>query len=176
VASLATYTRISGVSYKIAISDLLTNTSDADGDARTVTAVGSSTNGATITLSGPWINYVRPPASNANSNAADYFSYTISDGYTGGTASGMIRMAVTVTNVGSPSANLIALAAASNGIAVNFVGIPGFTHRVQRMTTVNGTNTGWSDLGTSTVNGAGKGAFTDTSPPPGQAYYRTAWP
>ena len=102
VASLATYTRSSGLSWKILITSLLTNsTSDADGDARTLTAVGSSTNGATITKSGTWIFYVPPPASNVNSNATDYFSYTISDGFAGGTNSGMIRMAVTDPSIGS---------------------------------------------------------------------------
>jgi autotransporter-associated beta strand protein len=176
VASLATYTRSSGLSWKILISSLLSNsTSDADGDARTLTAVGSSTNGATITKSGTWIFYVPPPASNVNSNATDYFSYTISDGFAGGTNSGMIRMAVTDPSIGAPSANLIVLTTVTNGIAVSFVGIPGYAHHVQRTTTLNGTNTAWSDLGICTVNAAGKGVFTDTSPP-SPAYYRTSWP
>jgi hypothetical protein len=176
VTSLATYTRSFGLSYKILISSLLTNsTSDADGDARMLTAVGSSTNGATITKSGAWILYLPPPASNVNSNATDYFSYTVSDGFSGGTASGMISMAVTVTNVSVPAANLMGVAATTNGITVSFVGIPGYTHHIQRMTTVSGTNTAWSDLGTSTVNSAGKGTFTDSSPP-SPAYYRTVWP
>jgi hypothetical protein len=176
VASLATYTRSSGLSYKILISSLLTNsTSDSDGDARTLTAVGSSTDGATITKSGAWIFYVPPPASNVNSNATDYFSYTISDGFTGGTASGMISMAVTSTNVSTPSANLMGVTAGTNGITVSFVGIPGYSHHIQRMTTVSGTNTAWTNVGACKVNGAGKGTFTDSSPP-SPAYYRTSWP
>ena len=177
VASLATYTRNSGFSYKILISGLLANsTSDADSDARTLASVGSSTNGATITTNGTWIFYVPPPASNINSNATDYFSYTISDGFAGGTTNGLIRIAVTDSNVGPPSSNLIVATVVSNGMLITFVGIPNYAYRVQRTTTLAGESTGWTDLGTSTVNAGGNGAFTDTSPPSGQAYYRTTWP
>jgi hypothetical protein len=177
VASLATYTRNSGFSYKILISGLLANsTSDADSDARTLASVGSSTNGATITTNGTWIFYVPPPASNVNSNATDYFSYTISDGFAGGTTNGLIRIAVTDSNVGPPSSNLIVATVVSNGMLITFVGIPNYAYRVQRTTTLAGESTGWTDLGTCTVNAGGNGAFTDTSPPSGQAYYRTTWP
>ena len=176
-ANLATYMRNSGLSYKIRISDLITNyTSDADGDARTLAAVGSSTNSATITTNSTWIFYVPPPASNVNSNATDYFSYTISDGFAGGTVSGMIRMAVINPTNGPPSGNLIVATVVTNGVAITFVGIPNYVYHVQRTTLLAGTNTAWWDLGTCTVNAAGNGAFTDTSPPSGQAYYRTSWP
>ena len=123
VASLAIYTRNAGISAKIRISDLLTNTTDADGDVRRLLAVGSSTNGATITTNGSFVFYVPPPASNVNSNATDYFSYTISDGFTGGLAINNIRMAVTDSTIGPPSSNLIAATTVTNGVLITFVGI-----------------------------------------------------
>ena len=175
VASLATYARNAGISAKIRISDLLTNTTDADGDVRRLLAVGSSTNGATITTNGSFVFYVPPPASNVNSNATDYFSYTISDGFTGGLATNNIRMAVTDSTIGPPSSNLITATAVTNGVLITFVGIPNYIYHVQRTTTLNGDSTGWTNLGTSTVDTAGNGAFTDTSPP-SPAYYRTVWP
>jgi hypothetical protein len=175
VASLATYTRSAGISAKIRISNLLTNTSDADGDVRTLVAVGSSTNGATITTNGSFIFYVPPPSSNVNSNATDYFSYTISDGFTGGLATNNISMAVTDSTIGPPSSNLITATTVTNGVLITFVGIPGYVYHVQRTTTLNGDSTGWTNLGTFTVGTDGNGAFTDTSPP-SPAYYRTVWP
>ena len=128
VASLATYTRNSGSSLKILISDLIANyTSDADGDARALAAVGSSTNSATITTNSTWIFYLPPPASNVNSNATDYFSYTISDGFAGGTAGGMIRVVVTNPNVGPPSSNMLVATPVGGTIQITFAGIPPIT-------------------------------------------------
>jgi len=174
VANLAIYTRDTNISLKILISSLITNsTSDADGDTRTLTAVGSGTNGAAITMSSKYVFYL-PSGSNANSNTTDHFSYTIGDGYT--TTTGTIRVSLNNGNIGPQSANLITVTTVENGKQITFVGIPGYTYRVQRTTTPNGNNTVWSDLGTCAVDGAGNGAYTDTSPPLGGAYYRTSWP
>jgi hypothetical protein len=174
VANLAIYARDTNISLKILISGLIANsTSDADGDTRTLTAVGSGTNGATITVSSKYIYYL-PSTGSPNRNTTDYFNYTISDGYT--TAAGTIHVAINGENVGPPSANLVTVTPVANGIRVGFKGLPGYTYRVQRATTFNGNSTAWSDVGNCAVDGAGNAAFTDTNPPPGQAYYRTSCP
>ena len=63
----------------------------------------------------------------------------------------------------------------------SFIGAPDVTYRLQRAASVTGT---WSDLATNTVpafrlRGATAGGLIEnheTSPPPGQAFYRTLQP
>jgi hypothetical protein len=176
VANLATYTRSASLVFKIRIYHVLTNsTSDADGDARTLLSVSSGTNGATITTNATYIFY-SPSSSNPSSNTTDHLSYVITDGFTGGTATNQIRLNVEDPNIGSQSANMTGIAVVGITIQVTFVGIPGYTYRVQRTVTPNGVNTVWGDLGTATASALGAGVFVDANPPAGQAYYRSVWP
>jgi hypothetical protein len=176
VANLATYTRSPDLSLKIPITNLMASfTTDADGDARSLTSVGSGTNGATVTVSGGRIYYL-PSTTNPYRNTTDHLDYAIADGFLGGTATSKIRITVGDVSGGSQSANLLGLTSGTNGITVTFAGIPTYTYHVQRTTFLNGASTVWVDLGTATVASDGKATFTDTNPPGGQAYYRTAWP
>jgi hypothetical protein len=175
VANLAIYTRDTNSSCKILIAGLIANyTSDADGDARTLTAIGpTSTQGATITKDSTWIYY---SPSSPDPNTTDDFTYTISDGLPGGTVSSTIRISLNHPKPAPPPANLVIAASDGRNVTIAIVGISNYVYTVQRTTTLNGGDGGWSDLGTCTVDPEGNGAFTDNNPPPGQAYYRTRWP
>lgn len=56
---------------------------------------------------------------------------------------------------------------------VQFAGNPAFTYRVLRATTLTGP---WTELGTATPLENGVGTYTDTAPPPSQAFYRVVTP
>jgi hypothetical protein len=71
---------------------VLGNDSDIDGDALTVSVVGTATNGS-VTTDGSTVTYT--PA--ANFNGGDSFTYDISDG-NGGTATAMVTITVTSVN------------------------------------------------------------------------------
>ena len=70
------------------------------------------------------------------------------------------------------SANMLPPSTApGSGITVNFVGTPAVTYTVQRAPALAGP---WATVGTVTVGQTGIGAYKDSSPLAGQAFYRTA--
>jgi cysteine-rich repeat protein len=71
---------------------VLGNDTDADGDALSVSAVGTAANG-TVVLAGGILTYTP----NANFNGSDAFNYTVSDGQ-GGTDIGAVTITVTAVN------------------------------------------------------------------------------
>ena len=171
VATSPTFTRQPGVSLKLLISALGT---DTDGDTLSVTALGSGSQGATISHNSTYVFYL--PASGNDNN--DGFTYTISDGY-GGTASGTVAVNVIGNQPGGASGSI----SVSNGVAtVKMFGIPGFQYDVQRSL---GLST-WTTLLTAPplnpvppfTASTNDGSFTftdnysDLGSPPSSAYYR----
>ena len=148
----------------IAIEKLLVNDSDPDGDALTLTSVSAtSTNGGTVTRSSTEVLYT--PV--ANFVGTDLFTYTVSDGR-GGTATASVI--VHVLSMNDPSLNRIGgLTMTANGVKLQFAGIPGFGHTVERSTNL----TNWAPIGTFTVPDTGIAEYEDTHPPVGAAFYRT---
>ena len=61
----------------------------------------------------------------------------------------------------------------SGGLFVSYTGAPDVTYRLQRAASLTGP---WSDLATNTTPATGLIEFHETSPPFGQAFYRTAQP
>jgi len=61
----------------------------------------------------------------------------------------------------------------SGGLFIRFTGAPDVTYRLQRAVSVTGT---WFDLATNTAPAPGLIEHHETSPPPGQAFYRTQQP
>jgi hypothetical protein len=53
---------------------------------------------------------------------------------------------------------------------IRFTGAPDVTYRLQRAASVTGT---WTNLATNTAPASGHIEYHDTSPLPGQAFYRT---
>jgi autotransporter-associated beta strand protein len=164
VAADATYCRNTGVyAWHIAISDLLTNVTDVDGDTFTLVAVGASTNGIILTTNATSIGYY-----NTNS-VADQFSYTVSDGH-GGTATGTISLTVNPLVTGQDAT----VSTSGNAVQLVFHGIPGYSYVVQRSTNLISS---WVDISTNAAAGNGVISLTDTfddlgSNAPASAYYR----
>ena len=140
---------------------VLSNDSDVDGDARTITSAANGMKGVVvITGSGTGLTY-KP---NANANGTDTFTYTISDGH-GGSATGTVT--VTITPVNDPpnavndagltvpeSAGATALAVTSNDTDVDHDTL-----------TITGKTDGAH--GTVAITGGGTGLTYD----PAQLYY-----
>jgi hypothetical protein len=169
VAGQAILQTVNGVA-KVRISDLLTNCTDADGDALTfVGASPNSTDGGTVFWQGNWV-YYQAPAGLTNSDA---FTYTISDGYCGGLATGNVLVQVMPPN-GLSYDNIIIVRPDSSVLLV-FAGIPGSTCRIQACDTLSPPD--WTDLSTNTADSLGAYQYID-HPPTNSAsrYYRSVSP
>ena len=148
VAGTAYYVRPNNVSLKIAISDLLTNVTDADGDPITLVGVGTdglnllSTNGTTLFNNGAYILYTNSVTPNVN----DSFHYTVSDGQ-GGTNVGTALIIMNDNIVGQTSPNLNV---SGTNVTANFFGVPGFRYSVQRSTNLT-LGLGWVSISTNTA-------------------------
>lgn len=166
VANENTYTRHNLPSWKVAVSDLLTNISDADGDTLSLIAVGNSTNGVTLdTNSFP--GYVAYYNSNI---VTDQFTCFVADGY-GGTNSATITL-----NAVSPASSTgqVATLTVTGGVAsMTFLGITGFTYNVQRAT--NDVTGPWFTIWTTNAPTGGAFQFDDPSATSPCAYYRLMW-
>lgn len=166
VAAPMTVYRTAGLNLKIALSDLATNWSDADGDTVTLSGVNSTTtNGVDLATNNTYIFY--PDSANVN----DQFSYTISDGR-GSFNTGVVNIIViAVISGGSQS-----IAISGNSATVNFAGIPNYNYSVQRSTNL----VDWTTIWTTNAPVNGLFNFTDSfsdlggvAPP--SAYYRLNW-
>jgi len=73
-----------------------------------------------------------------------------------------------------PACSTLAIARdGSGGLFIRFTAAPGVSYRLQRAPSVS---TAWSDLATNTAPASGLIEYHETSPPPGQAFYRTVQP
>jgi hypothetical protein len=163
VAANNTYTRNGLSSWKIPVSNLLTNATSPDGDTLTLASVGASTNGAAVTISGGWVGYSNPNL------VDDQFTYTVTDSF-GGSSTGTITLTV---GSAAPSNGMATSIAVSGGTAsMSFAGIPNYTYYVQRSTDLSN----WVSISTNTAPSNGVFQFTDTNAPAGSADYRLEWP
>jgi hypothetical protein len=121
----ATFYRFAGHALQIALADLSTNWSDLDGDTVTLASVATSTNGTTPTYDS---NYVY--CGNTD-DAADQFSYTVSDGQ-GGTASNVVNVLVAVLKATGATVNV------DRSVTLGFAGIPGDSYWIEAATNLNG--------------------------------------
>lgn len=171
VASPRNISRPKGISVKIAIADLLAeSTSHADGSPRELVSVGAAANG-TVTTDSAFIYYT------PNNDDNDSFTYTVKDvrnyrdGDTVQTAQSSINITV-VNAVGSSTG-----VAVSGGTATaSFAGIPGYSYEVQRSTDLEN----WVTLDTvvAPANGLFEFVddFSDLGAPPASAFYRLRQP
>jgi len=167
------YTRPPGTGImNITIANLLTNVIGvAPGQTISLTSLGSSTQGATITTGGGYIQY--SPAN--NSTNLDYFTYTVTDGL-GGTATGTIFVSV-VPATGKNSGAITVSTGVAKLPTVTFAGIPGYMYVVQRATNLT-PPIAWVNISTNTAPASGLMTNTDgfaglSIPPyPTSAFYR----
>jgi hypothetical protein len=149
--------RPAGGDTKVQVSTLLANDTDHDGDTLTLTGVSSnSAAGGTVTWSGNWV-YYQPLAGYTNS---DVFTYTISDGYCGGIATGNVL--VQVITASGPSHNFTINLQPDGSVRLDFAGIPGWTYRIQYADTLPPVN--WMDLSTNTADSLGDYEYIDMPP------------
>ncbi len=159
IAGNASYTRNTAVnSFKILVSDLLTNATDVDGDTPSLASVSATTNNATIMVSDGFVLYT-----NANA-VADEFTYTVSDGF-GGTNSATVTINVDSTPLFGQGQ---LVSAAGITATLNFAGISGYSYSVTRSTDLSA----WSVIWTTNAPAGGVFAFTDTNAPQPTAFYR----
>jgi subtilisin-like proprotein convertase family protein len=154
---------------KVAISALLANDTDADGDPVTWLGCDStSVNGGTITQQNGWLFYT-PAAGFTNS---DSFSYSITDSR-GIPVLASVTVAIKQDLFPSPNLNMVDL---GNGtFRLWFDGVPGATYRIQYSASMAAPD--WLTLGSNTANASGVFLLTDT-PPAGtlDRYYRSVYP
>jgi hypothetical protein len=122
VANDARYYRL-GASLDIPLADLISfYTSDPDGDARTLVRIGSSAQGAAISVDSQFIHYT------AISDAPDEFQYSVSDGFPEwGTAWIRVEFVPAGGRVQS-------MRNPAGGVSIRCVGVPGATYGVQHST------------------------------------------
>lgn len=168
-AQVAAYTRAAGTPMRIPIANLLSDfTSDPDGDARSLVELGTSATGATITSDADYIHY------RSTSNDSDTFSYKVKDartyrpGDTVRTASSTITVSVT-TAVSS----VREISASGGNVKIRFAGIPGFTYKVEKASSVTGP---WEVVQEPTAPANGVWEFLDSSPLTPTGFYRLTYP
>jgi hypothetical protein len=138
---------------------------DAEGDPLRLTAVSAtSAHGGTVSLSNGTLTYT-PPGSYVG---ADQFTYTLSDGYLGGTATSTANVTVRLGQATSVF-NLVT-APVNNTVNLRGYGIPGHSYDIQ----VSGDLSSWSFLATVTAAPNGVILYTDTQANTSPRYYRFA--
>jgi hypothetical protein len=161
IAGTAQYTRTSGVSLKIKISELVTNATDADQDVLSLVGVsGTTTNGSPLSSDSTYV-FVE------TNNVDDAFTYTVQDGY-GGTNSGTVLVSIVATNPGQSQIVL-----SGDTAIVTFAGIPGRSYTAQRATNVTFTGTVRSWVTNAPPAGVFQiiDDFSDLGEPPSSAFY-----
>jgi autotransporter-associated beta strand protein len=159
VAGNAGYARNAALNtFKIAVTNLLGNATDVDGDTLALASISATTNGALAIIGGGYVLYY-------NTNAvADQFTYTVADGF-GGTNSATVTLTIDSTPLFGQSQ----IASASGGTAtLNFAGIPGYSYSISRSTDL----LTWTTIGTTNAPAGGGFEFIDTSAPSPSAFYR----
>jgi uncharacterized repeat protein (TIGR01451 family) len=167
VAGVASYGRAWGTSLRIPIIHLLAGfTSDADGDARALIALGTSTNGSQISTNSAYLFFA------PTNNVPESFLYVIRDlgnyrpGDTVQAATNWLT--VTVTNaVGSVQA----VSTSGTSVTVQFAGVPGYAYDVERTTNLVGGT--WVVLMTTNAPARGIWLLVDPNPPVPAAFYRS---
>jgi hypothetical protein len=167
VAQPMTVYRTAGLTLKIALADVATNWSDADGETVSLAGINLvTTNGVNLTTNSSYIFYTNSP------NVNDLISYSIADSL-GATNAGVINVVI----VSSVTGQLTGSITVSGGSAtVGFAGRPGYGYGVDRSTNL----VDWVTVWTTNAPPNGLFNFTDTfsdlgGGPPPAAYYRLRW-
>jgi subtilase family serine protease len=151
VAADAFYCRLAGYPLHIAVADLATNWSDADGDAVSLAGIGVSTNGVTLANNAGKLVYFD------TNNVDDQFVCTISDGW-GGTNFQTVYIDIVLTNT---VPTIIGVGNGSNGsVTLSLGGAPGDTYVLEATTNLISPSA-WQPLATNTLGTNGLWQFTD---------------
>jgi hypothetical protein len=165
VAGNNTYSMVGQNTWRILVSDLLTNATDVYNYPLSLAAVGVSANGITLVITPASPAYVEYSSPNP---ADDQFSYTVTDGL-GDTSSGVITL------LAGSSAGLggqISSVGFTGGVAsMTFAGLPGYSYQVQVSTDLSN----WTTIWTTNAPSSGVFQFSDNAAPMPTAFYRLMW-
>jgi Pro-kumamolisin, activation domain/Bacterial Ig-like domain (group 3)/Immunoglobulin domain/Domain of unknown function (DUF5011)/Viral BACON domain len=145
------YTLVAGLNLNIAVADLATNWSDADGDKLFIAAISTSTNGVTVTNAPPTLFY-------ANANYVnDQFICAITDNF-GDTNWQAINVTIVPQTNATPAITKVA-SQLSGGLNLGLSGGYGSTYVLESTTDfLSGV---WLPVATNTLGLDGKWQFTD---------------
>lgn len=152
--------------------DMLGNDTDADNDTLTLgTFAATSFNLGTVTLNEGVITYTPAPGF----SGLDGFTYTVTDGWGGTSASGTVLIDVIALPDSPPGPITLDVDLVGGNVTGTFTGTPGATYTLQRSTTLNND---WVNLGIAVESPALSGNFVveDLAPPAGRAFYRISYP
>jgi len=153
---------------QITIANLLTNVSDAEGDAITFVGVSAaSANGGTVATNSGWVLYTPAPGF----TNADTFTYLVTDSLSAPVA-GTVMVEIAIDT--GASRNLAITNLDNGSVAIAGQGIPGSTYIVQYTTDTLPT-TNWLTLGTVTADSSGAFVLVDTIAP-ALRFYRAIYP
>lgn len=146
---------------------LLTNDVDPDQDFLEVTGVSAtSTQGGTVSLSAGVITYTPP----TGFSGSDGFTYTVTDGVWGGTATGNVL--VTVSAAANPPPGPVTIVLQGGTATASFTGTVGVSYTLQRSVLLS---SGWTDVETVVAPPSGLVSMVDEEPPVGKAFYRVIY-
>jgi hypothetical protein len=146
------FTLIAGMNLIIPVATLATDWSDIDGDALSLTAIATSTNGVVVTNQMPALFY-------SNSNYVnDRFVCTVSDGF-GGTNFQIVNILVVPQTNSTPIISQVTLIPAA-GVKLSLKG--GFGSTYVLLCTTNLTASPWLPVTTNTLGMTGIWQFIDT--------------
>jgi autotransporter-associated beta strand protein len=172
IAGTAIYSRQANLSLTIPIASLLTNATDADGDALALVSVSAnSTNGASVTTDATSVLYV---PMDPNANVADSFDYTVVDSF-GAASTGTVQVVLLSNSVPVTISGPLMLG--NGSLQLNFIGTPGFTYLIEATADLKPPVT-WAILGTNAADTlTGSFSFTDQSATNySSRFYRTSIP
>jgi hypothetical protein len=159
---------------KITVATLLGNDVDTDGDPLSLTGVADALPaGATVVMIGPWVIYTAPAVEAGGGS----FTYTLSDGPGGHSATGFVTVSVAAAPEPEGAPNPVAVSTSGNDFAVSFLGVPGYRYRVQFSSDVAPPYT-WREFDPPAVytapetGAAGVFRHTDPNPPDALRLYR----
>ena len=185
VATLMVASRTAGLPLEIALSDLATNWSDADGDPVELIAINFTTtngvalfpinlttnlDGSYVITNNAWLGYANPL------NVGDQISYSISDGQ-GGTNIGYLNVAIQVSVTGTNSITAYDFTSSISN-TVTAYGVPNFIYILERSTNLS--SPVWVDVQTNQAGTNGVVILADRfldlgGIKPSPAFYQLKW-
>ncbi|MDB6080721.1 MAG: hypothetical protein JWO82_4468 [Akkermansiaceae bacterium] len=156
------------VPLELDILTLLSNDTDAEVDPLDITAVAATSNrGGTVSLSSGIITYTPP----AGATGFDTFTYTVTDGVWGGTATGNVYITINANVTAGPPTTAVVLTLSGGTVNGSFTGTANASYVIQRSTDL----ATWTDLPAVTASGTGATQFSDTPPAGSKAFYRVVY-
>jgi len=164
VAGADVLTRWLSQGVQTAVAALLTNDTDVEGDALSLSSVDPvGAAGGTITLSNNLVRYW-PTFGSTN---PDNFGYVVSDGH-GGSATGLVTVAVIPD---PPGTDVLNISTNGGGLVIGLAGISNFTYTLQGSGQLIPPI--WQSLQVKTADGSGHLLFDDPAPTNTVWFYRS---